>query len=130
MFKISYYAPYEHLAVEEVIILLKRQVIFRQYTPKKHERFGIKIYKLCNMSGYSYNLGKDKTLAARDMTVTHVTVKQLTKMLEGRGHELYMDNFFSSLNLFNYLAEQKVSCCGTVRPNRTGMPQKLLPQNK
>jgi hypothetical protein len=35
MFKISYCAPSEHLAVEEVIKLLKRQVIFRQYIPKK-----------------------------------------------------------------------------------------------
>jgi hypothetical protein len=78
------------------------------------------------MSGYTYDLGKDKTLAARDMTATHKTVKQLTKVLKGHGHKLYMDNFFSSTNLFSYLAEQKINCCGRVRPNRKGMPQNLL----
>jgi hypothetical protein len=34
-----------------------------------------------------------------------------------------MDNFFSSLDLFNYLTKKKITHCGTVRPNRKGMPQ-------
>jgi hypothetical protein len=49
----KFYSPSEHLAVE-VIILFKRRVIFRQYIPKKHKRFGIKIYKLCDEKGYTY----------------------------------------------------------------------------
>jgi hypothetical protein len=122
------------MAVGNVIILLKGQVIFRQYIPKKHEHFRIKMYKLCNMSGYTYDmdiyLGSDKTLAASDVTATRATVKQLARVLEGHGHKLYMDNFFSSPNLFNYLAEWKIDCCGTVRPKRKGMPQNLLPRNK
>ena len=39
-------SPSEHLVVDEVIFKFKERVIFRQYIPKKHERFGIKIYKL------------------------------------------------------------------------------------
>jgi hypothetical protein len=35
--------------------LLKRKVIFKQYTQNKHKRFGIRIYKLCNSKGYTYN---------------------------------------------------------------------------
>jgi hypothetical protein len=35
----------------------------------------------------------------------------------------------SSPNLFNDLKKQKINC-GTVRPNRKGMPQNLLPRNK
>jgi hypothetical protein len=31
--------PTEHLAVDEVIVLYKGRVIFRQYIPKKHKRF-------------------------------------------------------------------------------------------
>jgi hypothetical protein len=48
----TYYTPTEYLAVDEVIVLFKGRVNFKQYIPKKHKRFGIKIYKLCNMSGY------------------------------------------------------------------------------
>jgi len=36
------YNPTEHLAVDEIIMLYKGKVIFRQYIPKKHKRFGIK----------------------------------------------------------------------------------------
>ena len=50
----KFYSPSEHLAVDEVIILFKRRVIFRHYIPKKHKRFGIKIYKLCDETRYTY----------------------------------------------------------------------------
>ena len=46
-------SPSEHLAVDEVIVKYKGRVIFRQYIPKKHKRFGIKIYKLCDETGYT-----------------------------------------------------------------------------
>ena len=52
----QYYSPSEHLAVDEVIVKFKGHVIFRQYTPKKHKRFGIKIYKLCDETGYTYDM--------------------------------------------------------------------------
>jgi hypothetical protein len=42
-----YYSP-ERLTVDEVIVLYKVRVVFRQYIPKKHKRFGIKIYKVCD----------------------------------------------------------------------------------
>jgi len=51
-----FYNPSEHLAVEERIVKFKGGVIFRQYIPKKRKRFGIKIYKLCDESGYMYEM--------------------------------------------------------------------------
>ena len=47
------YNPTEHLAMDEVIVLYKGRVIFRQYIPKKRKRLGIKIYKLCDSVGYT-----------------------------------------------------------------------------
>ena len=46
---------YAKFSVDEVIVKFKGRVIFRQYIPKKRKRFGIKIYKLCNESGYTYD---------------------------------------------------------------------------
>jgi len=40
--------------MSEVIVKFKCRAIFRQYIPKKRKLFGIKIYKLCNESGYTY----------------------------------------------------------------------------
>jgi hypothetical protein len=60
----KFYSPSEHLEVDEVTVKYKERVIFRQYTPKKHKHFGIKIYKLCEETLYSYDmtvyLGRDR----------------------------------------------------------------------
>ena len=128
----KFYNPSENLAIDEVIVLFKGRVAFKQYIPKKHKRFGIKIYKLCDETGYTYDMkvyvGKEKQRRAQDVTVTHATVTELTQKVQGRGHKLYMDNFFSSPQLFQDLARRQIYCCGTVRPNRKGMPQDIGPK--
>ena len=52
----KFYSLSEHLAVEELIVLCKVTVISRQCIPKKHKRFGIKIYKLCDETGYACDM--------------------------------------------------------------------------
>jgi len=52
----KFYNPSERLAVEEVIVTFKGRVIFRQYIPKKRRSFAIKMYKLCDESGYTYDI--------------------------------------------------------------------------
>jgi len=39
----KFYNPSECSAMDEVIMLFKGRVLFKQYTPKKHKYFGIKI---------------------------------------------------------------------------------------
>jgi len=60
-------------------------------------------------------LGKDRQGMAQHLIATHVTVTELTK-IEGHGHRLYMDRFFSSPELFDDLARKEIYYCGTVMP--------------
>ena len=105
----KFYNPSDHMVIDEVIVFFKGKVAFKQYIPKKHIRFGIKIYKLCDRTGYTYDMevysGKDRKRATIDMTVTHATVKQLIRSVQGRGHKLYMDDYFSSPDLYNDLTK-------------------------
>ena len=98
----------------------------------KHNHIGIKIFKLCDSTGYTYDMklyrGKDRQHTAQHVTATHVTATEQTKKIKGSGHKLYMDNFFSSPELFDVFAKKQIYCCGTVRPNRRGMPQDLAPK--
>jgi len=118
--------------VDEVIVKYRGRVIFRQYIPKKRKRFGIKIYKLCDEAGYTcamrVYLGEDSQSATDDMTTTHATVRHLTHRVEGIGHKLFMDNFFSSPRLFDDLDGHKINSCRTVRPNRKDMPRDFGPK--
>jgi len=112
----KFYNPSEHLLVDEVIVKFKRRVLFKQYIPKKRKRFGIKMFKLCDSTGYTYDmnvyLGKYRQRAARHLTATHATVTNLTRGVEGIGHKLYMGNFFSSPDLFDDLAQKKFLVVG------------------
>jgi hypothetical protein len=49
----KFYNPSENLPTDKMIVLFKGRVIFRQYIPRKHKCFDIKIYKLCGLSGYT-----------------------------------------------------------------------------
>jgi hypothetical protein len=89
------------MAVYKVIGLHKGRAVFRQYIPKKHNNFFTKLYKHCEENGYTHDMkrhvGKEAQRKVQDLTIAHVTV---TEKLQGRGHKLYMDNFFSSPQLF------------------------------
>ena len=123
------YNPTEHLAVDKVIVLYKGRVVFRQYIPKKHKRFGIKIYKLCDPQGYTYDmivyLDKQRQHATTQITATHGTVLQVFRRVEGLGHKIFMDNYFTSPAMFGDLFQCRISACGTVRHDKRGMPRDI-----
>ena len=54
----KHYSLTEHLAADEIIVLCKGTVIVKQYIPKKHKWFGIKLYRLFDSKGYTYNMTK------------------------------------------------------------------------
>jgi hypothetical protein len=77
----KFYNFWENVATDKVIVMLKWTVIFRQYIPRKHLRFGIKLYKLCDMSGYTYDmkvhLGNESDCMAQQLTVFLATLTEL-----------------------------------------------------
>jgi hypothetical protein len=50
------YNPTEQLTIDEIIVKFKGNVILRQFIPKKRKRFSIKLYKLCDSLGYTYDM--------------------------------------------------------------------------
>ena len=78
--------------MDKVIVLYKGRVVFQQYIPKKYKRFGIKIYKLCDSLGYTYDmsmyLGKQRQHATAQITAMHGTELQLIWRVEGLGHKI------------------------------------------
>jgi len=88
----------------------------------RHQNF----QTLCDESGYTYDmrvyLGRDSHSATDSMTAAHVTVGHLTSRVEGLGHKIFIDNFFSSPRLFDDLDRHKINSCVTVRLNRRDMP--------
>lgn len=51
------------------------------------------------------------------------TVLSLMKPYLGKGHSLFVDNYYTSPSLFYKLYQRQTNACGTVRSNRRGLPQ-------
>jgi hypothetical protein len=87
----KYYAPLEHPTVDTVIVLWRGRLNFKQYTSKKQKHFPMKICKLFNTSGYTYDMGMYSGNNRTHLTSgdrTHITVQNLTGKVEGHEHQL------------------------------------------
>ena len=71
------------------------------------------------------HIGKDNSLNVAGRNHSHGVVMSLVEKLQGRGHHVYTDNFYTSPALFAELKEQGFGACGTVRVNRRGLPPEL-----
>jgi len=71
---------------------------------------------------------KENVSTTDDMTATRATVRHLTSRVEGLGHKIFMDNFFSSPSLFDDLDRCEINSCRTFRPNRKDMPSNFGPK--
>ena len=71
-------------------------------------------------------VGKDNSLDTSTVGATHAVVTKLLEGLEGRGHHVYTDNYYSSPALFGDLRRLGFGACGTVRVNWRGVLQEMM----
>jgi hypothetical protein len=65
----------------------------------------MKTFKLCNSNDMKVYFGKDGQFTAQHATATHLTVTEMASKTDGHGQKLYVDNIFSSPELFDDLAK-------------------------
>ena len=120
----SGFSPGKDVSTDENLVLFKGRLSIQQCIKYMRARFGIKHYQLCTSNGILF-----------DFIVYHVNIApQLIEMEEGalsreripstfmdryfgKGHHLYIDNFYTSLRLANYLIENGTNVTGTIREN-------------
>ena len=116
------YNPTKECSIDEQLLLYKGLLQFKQYIPMKRARFGIKIFSLCDSTGYLYTsevyVGKMVEDEHKNLGKTGAIVVKLMQGLLDQGHHLYLDNWYSSPALYKYLFERKTMACGTVRKFR------------
>ena len=136
------YRPEQNLAVDEACCPFKGRLRFRVYNPSKPNRFHIKLFQISESEsgyiiGFEVYTGKDHSVANQAHTMdpnctrtTTLVIGLLEKCnLLDRGHCLYMDNYYSSPELFEELYFRETYSCGTARTNRKGMPNSLTKLN-
>ena len=117
----NFYIPERELSLDEGVLPYKGRLSFKTYNPQKPDKYGIKLYILCeSASGYvfDFSIYRGVSLTLRD------TVFGLIGRLVNKGYHVFMDNFYNSVALSEELYENGVHCTGTLRLVR-GAPTQL-----
>lgn len=131
------YAPERDLSFDEGCCPFKGRLRFRCYNPNKPAKFHIKLYQVSEAAsgyvlGFDVYSGKGLTNCQVHAPVLDQNCTATTKVVLGllheadllnRQHHIYMDNYYTSPELFEELYAKDTYACGTVRKNRKGLPQ-------
>lgn len=120
--------PGREIIIDESMIPWRGRLIFKQYIPNKTHKYGVKLYKLCTLDGYTLNIivysGKDENSGKKGFAHAERIVMKLIETLQhSDGRILYADNYYSSIPLVKKLHKKKITYCGTLRANRKGIPR-------
>lgn len=122
------YIPGQTVTIDESMILFRGRLKFRQYNPGKANKYGIKVYKLCNSKGFVWNFkvycGNDPTLETLDKPGSVVVT--LGEKLLNEGRIFITDNWYTSIPLALYLNKYNTHLCGTLRKNKRFLPKEVV----
>ena len=123
------YITNKEVSVDEAMLRFKGRLFWKQYMPKKPTKWGIKVWALCDSNtGYLLKFdvytGKIVDLG-NNMGTGEYVVQKLLSGFENKGVIVFMDNFFSGVPLYQKLLSQNTGACGTVHPNRKGLPSNM-----
>lgn len=119
--------PEESHSIDEQIIPSKtRYTKIRQYNPKKPPKWGFKNLVRAGASGYMYDFyiysGKNEAPVERYSHLqksAQVVAKLCEHLPTHKHHKLFFDNWFTTLDLIQYLKKNGILAVGTIRANRT-----------
>ena len=118
----SVYMPGSIISIDESMIPWRGRLVFRQYIPGKAHKYGIKMYKLAAINGYTWNYiiytGKQESMAG--VGHAQAVVIKLLDDLDGCYRTVVADNYFTSIFLAKYLLDHDTYLIGTLRRNRVG----------
>ncbi|KAJ8938122.1 hypothetical protein NQ314_011596 [Rhamnusium bicolor] len=122
------YIPSETVCTDETMVPFRGRLKFRQYIKGKRHKFGIKIFRLCVNSGYTYNMniycGKESKNDG--VSVADKVVLELMIHLLDSGRTLFTDNWYTSVGLARKLATRGTHLVGTLRSNRKCNPKNVI----
>lgn len=126
----SLYTPSEYCTIDEQLMGYRGKCPFRIYMSSKPDKYGIKFLMLNDAkTWYMVNaipyVGK-VTTEDREPVPSYY-VRKLSEPIHNTGRNITVDNWFSSVELFNSMLEKyKITMLGTLRKNKVEIPPSFL----
>ena len=120
--------PGKKISVDESMLKFKGRLYFKQYLPMKPVKWGIKLFALCDSETgavLKFFVYTGKSNNGDSGGATKNVVMTLLEPLLGKGHVVYMDNYYTSPDLVAELKIAGTGVTGTVRANRKHLPPNI-----
>ena len=95
--------------------------------PMKPTKRGYKVWCRCSPNGLMSDCGiyGGSLAQTRETNLSSSVVLKLAGFIANKGHHLFLDNYFSSVQLCRDSLRMKTYSCGTARSNRKEFPSSL-----
>jgi hypothetical protein len=118
------FIPGQDICVDESMVPFRGRLLFRQYHKQKRHKYGIKLFKLCTLPGYTFKINIYAGKQSEQINVTpQRVVMNLCQDLLNKGYSLYTDNWYTSVPLAGELLQNETHLIGTLRKNRKHFPK-------
>ena len=128
------------LSIDKACCPFKGRLSFKCYNPSKPAKWHIKLFEISDAKtgyclGFEVYAGKGKTRCANTAKVLDPGCTETTKIVMGlmekchlldKGHHVYMDNYYSSPELFYEMHYRNSYACGTCHSNRKNMSKAVI----
>lgn len=114
----------EHLSIDEQMVPYFGRHSCKMFIRGKPIRFGYKNWVLCSDDGFPFKVIPYQGKSGNKQPLGPRVVKDLLEVIDdNRQHDVYFDNFFTSVPLLEDLKHQGLPATGTIRVNRLpGLP--------
>jgi hypothetical protein len=121
------YNPPKEQSIDEAMVGFKGRNSMKQYMPMKPTKRGYKVWCRCSPNGFTNDceVYEGATDQRRETSLSTAVVLGLAKYIYDKGHHLFFDNYFSSVDLAEELLQHNTHCCGTAQSNRRRYPPSL-----
>lgn len=121
------FIPGQDICVDESMVPFRGRLLFRQYNKQKRHKYGIKLFKLCTLPGYTFKINIYAGKQNEEINVTpQNVVMNLCQDLLNKGYSLYTDNWYTSVPLARELLKNETHLIGTLRKNRRHFPKVVV----
>ena len=125
---VKLYDGSRYLCVDESMILFNGRSSIKQYNTKKTIKRGYKLWMIADTDGYINKFDGKFEQVPEDMKsfgLGERVVLSMVDPLHDKNHEVYLDNYFTSIPLLEHLKNVGVRACGTTKANRKFLPTHL-----
>lgn len=131
------YTPGANMTIDEMLISFRGRCKYKMYIPNKPCKYGLKLMCLADArnhyfyNGYLY-CGKNSdsislTEEEKNFSKPTQSVIRLARPIQNTNRNITADNWFSSLELAEYLREKGLTYVGTLKKNKREIPPSFLP---